>query len=250
MTSTITFAAAVPIGAWHAFIPHAFESLANQGVELDVALLDASGDPRVVEAAEKCPLDFAYRRHGPDQGQSDAIDEGWRKTDGSVVFWLNGDDRLTPGALKRVRDLFDCNPDIDVVYGQSDFIDGQGRRIGQHDQTEEISDLLLRSNIISQPSCFVRRTALDSIEGVNKSLHYVMDWDLWIRLYRNGARFLHSDQTYSEVYIGNDTKTGAVSPDRLTEVFNLVRRHAGYWPALKSTVALAAHTLQSRRQQA
>jgi len=250
MTSTISFAAAVPIGAWHDFIPHAFASLASQDVELEVALLDASGDPRVAEAAKCAQLAFAYRRHGPDQGQSDAIDEGWRKTTGSVVFWLNGDDRLTPGALKQVKALFDNDPDLDVIYGQSDFIDGQGCRIGRHDQTGEISDLLLRSNIISQPSCFVRRSALDSIQGVDKSLHYVMDWDLWIRLYRNGARFLHTDQIYSEVYIGRDTKTGAVSPVRLAEVFNLVRRHAGYWPALKSTAALATHTLQSRRQQA
>ncbi|BDX00674.1 glycosyltransferase family 2 protein [Maricaulis maris] len=250
MTSTISFAAAVPIGSWHAFIPKAFESLATQEVSLAVALLDASGDARVALAADESRLPFAYRRHGPDKGQSDAIDEGWRETHGSVVFWLNGDDRLTPDALKRVNDLFEFNPGVDVVYGRSNFIDGRGRCIGHHDQIGVMSDLLYRSNIISQPSCFVRRSALNSIQGIDKSLHYVMDWDLWIRLYRNGARFLHTNDTYSEVYVGRDTKTGAVSPDRLAEVFNLVRRHAGYWSALKSTISLASHTLQTRRKHA
>lgn len=250
MTSTMTFAAAIPLGAWHDFIPHAFESLAVQEAELEVALLDASGDPRIAEAADSSGLDFVYRRHGPDDGQADAIDEGWRHTSGSVVFWLNGDDRLTPEALKNVRALFNSNPEVDVVYGQSDFIDGQGQCIGRHDQTGDISNLLYRSNIISQPSCFVRRSALDAVQGIDSKLHYVMDWDLWIRLYSAGAKFLHTNQTFSEVYIGRDTKTGAVSPERLAEVFKLVRRHAGYWPAFKSTVSLAAHTLQSRRQNA
>ncbi|OLF71740.1 hypothetical protein AWH62_11410 [Maricaulis sp. W15] len=238
------------MGAWHDFIPHAFNSLAAQDVDLELALLDASGDPRVAEAANSCGLDFAYRRHGPDEGQAAAIDEGWRRTEGSVVFWLNGDDRLTPNALANARALLDSNPDVDVVYGHSDFIDAHGHHIGRHDQISDISDILYRSNIISQPSCFVRRSALDAVHGINSKLHYVMDWDLWVRLYSNGSKFLHTNQTYSEVYIGRDTKTGAVSPKRLAEVFNLVRRHSGYWSALKSTASLAAHTLQSRRRTA
>ncbi|WP_300540837.1 glycosyltransferase [Maricaulis sp.] len=248
MTPTVSFAAAIPVGSWHAFIPAAFASLAAQGVNLEVALVDASGDPRVAEAADRSNLSFAYRRHGPDKGQADAIDEGWRHTRGDIVFWLNGDDRLASGALKTIGEIFDANPDVDVIYGRSGFIDANGRHIGMHDQVEAVSDLLYRSNIISQPSCFVRRKALEAANGIDTSLHYVMDWELWIRLYACGARFFHTEQRLSDVYVGDDTKTGEVSLQRLREVYTVVRRYAGHWPAIKSTVSLWAHTLRHRRQ--
>lgn len=246
MSETVNFAAAVPVGAWHDFLPSTFESLASQNIPLQVALLDASNDPRVAAAADASGIKFIYRRHGSDVGQSDAIKEGWRHTDADVVFWLNSDDRLLPGALALVSAAFQSEPGPDVVYGGSDFIDALGRRIGSHDQVEDISALLLRSNIISQPSCFARRAAVEQVGGLDGSLHYVMDWDLWVRLYRDGARFVRVDETLSAVYMGEGTKTEHVAPDRLSEVFNLVHRNAGLWPATKSTLALIAHTLHSR----
>ena len=87
---------------------------------------------------------------------------------------------------------------------------------------------------------------MEKVGGLDGDLHYVMDWDLWVRLYRDGARFERLGDTLSAVYMGEGTKTGHVAPARLTEVFNLVNRNAGLWPATKSTLALIAHTLHSR----
>jgi len=242
-----SFAAAVPIGEWHPFLPRALASLAVQTVPLEIAFLDASGDPRVAEAADASGLDFAYRRHGPDEGQSAAIAEGWRETGGAVVFWLNADDQLLPGALDAVAEAFEAEPDLDVVYGGSEFINDEGVHLGVHDQVADMSALILRSNIISQPSCFVRRRAAEAVGGLNLDLHFAMDWDLWVRLYRSGAKFRRLDRTLSAVFMGEGTKTGQVAPNRLSEVFALVHRNAGAWAALKSTVALTAETLSRRR---
>jgi GT2 family glycosyltransferase len=248
--SSPSFAVAIPIGAWHPFIPAAFDSLACQDVSLDIALLDASGDDRVAAAADASGLQFTYRRHGADAGQSAAIDEGWQNTGGDIAFWLNGDDRLKPGALETVRSILEQHTDADIVYGHSDFIDSSGKLIGVHDQVAEMSDLLYRSNIVSQPSCFVRRAALDAVGGINRDLQYVMDWDLWVRLRLNGARFLHTHHTLSAVYIGDDTKTGEIPARRLKEVYELVRQTSGHWSAFKSTASLAAHTLDNRWRRA
>jgi glycosyltransferase involved in cell wall biosynthesis len=250
MPDVIRFAVAIPIGQWHDFIPAAFESLASQGVPMDIALLDASEDPRVAEAADASGLAFTYRRHGPDGGQSDAIREGWANTGGDVVFWLNGDDRLLPSALEAVTRAFQSKAQPDVVFGGSDFIDGEARTIGQHDQVAEASPLLLRSNVISQPSCFVRRTAMEAVGGVDRDLHFVMDWDLWVKLYKSGYSFLRIEQALSAVFIGEGTKTEQVSARRLGEVFALVHRNAGLWAATKSALSLWAHTLKTRRSDA
>lgn len=199
------------------------------------------------KAADASGIDFAFRREGPDAGQAAAIAEGWRETEGEVIFWLNADDRLTPNALSRVGALMAGEQAPDVVFGGSDFIDLEGRRTGEHDQVADASDLLLRSNTISQPSCFARREAVERTGGLDETLHFVMDWDLWVRLYQAGARFERIEETLSEVYMGGGTKTGLASYGRLKEVFMLVNRNAGPWAAVKSTLSLGAETLRRRR---
>ena len=38
-----------------------------------------------------------------DKGQSDALNKGFKKAKGEWLFWLNADDVLLPGALKRLE---------------------------------------------------------------------------------------------------------------------------------------------------
>lgn len=208
--------------------------------------MDASADPRVSDALDESALNIVYRRHGPDDGQAAAIDEGWRNTAAEYVFWLNADDRLLPGALERVLDRFNSAPAPDVVFGESLFVDEHDAPIGKHEQVTAVSALLLRSNCISQPSCFARRSAVERVGGLDTRLHFVMDWDLWIRLYQDGAKFEHVDEALSAVYMGRGTKTGLVSARRLREVYALVNRHAGAWAAFKATGSLYLETLRHR----
>lgn len=229
-------------------LPRALLSLREQNSPLKVAFLDASGDSRVAEAADSCGLEFSYRRHGRDAGQAAAIREGWERIGGDVLFWLNADDQLLPNTLSRVRAILEACPKADVVYGGAEFIDIAGKRIGLHDQVGEMSRLILRSNIIAQPSCFARRRAVEAVGGIDPELHFVMDWDLWVRLYCAGAHFQRVDRLLSAIYIGNGTKTEQVSRRRLAETFALVRRNAGIWTAAKSTASLAVHTLVSRQR--
>lgn len=245
MAEPIRFAVTLPVGAWHPLLTSALESLAVQTPPLDVAFMDASLDPRVAAAADASGLNFTVRQAGPDAGQADAIAEGWARTEGDVVFWLNADDRLKPGALARAAEAFTADPDLGVFHGGSEFIDLSGTLIGVHDQVDAVSDLLYRSNIISQPSCFVRRDWMERVGGLDRSLHYTMDWDLWIRLYAAGARFSHTPEILSEVYMGPGTKTAQINPRRLGEIAALVNRHAGPVNALKSVFAFATHTARN-----
>lgn len=240
------FGVAIPIGSWHPFLPHALASLENQSASLEVAVLDASDDPRVRDAIDHSGLNIVYRRHGQDAGQSAAIDEGWRNTTAPYIFWLNADDRLLPGALEFVLDKFNAETAPDVVFGESEFIDENDQVVGRHGQVEPVTDLLLRSNTISQPSCFTRRASIEDIGGINTALHFVMDWDLWVRLYRQGAKFQYVDKALSAVYMGAGTKTGLVSSRRMREVYALASANAGTWSAVKSTVSLYLETLRRR----
>jgi glycosyltransferase involved in cell wall biosynthesis len=119
-----------------------------------------------------------------DRGQSEAINKGWRRTRGEIIAWLNADDLHRPGAIAKVVAFFRRYPDVDLVYGDCDFISMQGdvlRR--QYTQAANAVDLLRSPvSLILQPAAFFRRRVLETVGYLNETLHFVMDLDYWLRL--------------------------------------------------------------------
>src|SRR3569833_700758 len=48
-----------------------------------------------------------------DSGMYDAVNRGFRRAQGEILAYLNCDEQYLPGALKRVRDFFEANPNKD-----------------------------------------------------------------------------------------------------------------------------------------
>ena len=122
----------------------------------------------------------------PDNGQSDALCKGFDISKGEIIGWINADDIYTPGTISRATRFFDEYPQVDVVYSGCFLIDEVGRVI-QTWQTHDFSlkDLLFGDYFIHQPTIFLRRQVIEKAGFVNASLHYVMDYELWLRLGRN-----------------------------------------------------------------
>lgn len=236
------FAISIPVGAYHPFLSSCFECLAHQKNDgLEVALMDASNDPRVSALADQYADLFAYRRHGPDQGQSDAIAEGWQHLSGDILGWLNADDCLFPDAITKAQTAFAADPSLDLVYGHSAIIDEDKAWCGYHWAVERPSPRILEAGIISQPSCFFKRQAYEAIGGINRDLHYTMDWDLWMRLYKSGTRFGFIDDVLSTVLWGGDTKTSSFTPQRRAELKQLISENAPPEIAKKTFRSFAIH---------
>lgn len=240
------FAISVPVGAWHPFLPQALASLKSQGDGVAAALLDASGDPRVKAVADAHDDWLAFRRHGPDKGQSDAILEGWDNLEGDWLGWLNADDILMPGALAQIRAAHAADPSLEVIYGHSTILDDAGAMTGYHFNVEPPGDRLLQAGIISQPSCLFSRAAYDRAGGLNRDLHYTMDWDLWIRLYKEGAKFGFVDAPLSMVLWGADTKTASLNAQRREELQAIIAQHAPEAAQKGTFRAFAVHAIADR----
>lgn len=239
----VSFGISVPVGAYHPLLVETLKSLSVQSPRPSVALLDASGDERVAQIADRFDELLTYRRHGPDDGQSSAILEGWHHVRGDILGWLNADDALFPDALSVVDAVYEQHPETDVVYGQSTIIDDSHAVTGYHWAVEPPSDNIFHSDIISQPSCFFRRTAYEKAGGLDKELHYTMDWDLWIRLMKAGARFQFVDTPMSRVLWTRDAKTGGFHANRRREIDTILKAHAGGGRRLKSFIGFALHNL-------
>lgn len=226
MSSDLVFSITVPIGSYHPFLASCLASLRAQNVPLEIAVLDASKDDRVRETVDHFSDIITFRHHGPDNGQADAIMKGWASTQGGVLGWLNADDVLAPGALRSASRAFLADPSRDVIYGHSLICDDDSFITGYHWNVMPPGEQILSTCSISQPSCFFKRSALEEIGGLDRGLHYTMDWDLWIRLHQYGAKFYLEESIRSLVLWSKQAKTGGFGRTRRAEIKQILDTHA------------------------
>lgn len=162
----------------------------------------------------------------PDRGQSDAINKGMRVATGGIVGWLNADDVLLPGALGKVAEAFEKNPDAVVVYGVGAKTDLDGREIKRMPLREFVSSRLRKAWELIQPAMFFRRDAYWKVGGLDESLHYAMDWDLLLKLAKVGKVVAIPDHLANIRYYP-ETKTNTGGWKRMREIAGIARNHNG-----------------------
>jgi len=167
-----------------AYISHTIESvLAQREVRVEFRVLDggSADGTRELLRGYGDRLDWVSE---PDGGQSAAINRGWREAQGEIVTYLNSDDVLLPGALRRVADFFEQHPEVEAVYGDCDYVDERGAVSGPYPTRPYDYARLVREavNYIPQPATFFRRRVLASEGYLDESLQYLMDFDYWLRL--------------------------------------------------------------------
>lgn len=162
----------------------------------------------------------------PDSGQADGIDKGFRSTNGEIVAWLNADDLYLPGAVMTAVAALEQDALAPGVYGNAEFVDAEGRAIGPCAQVEpfDLGRLINVLDFIVQPTTFFRRTAYDAAGGLDRSLNYCLDYDLWIRLGQH-APLRYVERTLAQVRLHPETKTASGGLPRLLEIERMIRRH-------------------------
>lgn len=143
----------------------------------------------------------------PRLGQAHAVNLGLRTAKGEIVGWLNADDRYVPDAFETVVHAFAEAPEADVVFGNWEVIDDAGRVVERHrgapyDTAEQLEGI----NLVAQPTVFVRRRLFDRIGYLDETLHYVMDYELWLRASRvTDLRWI--DATLAQFRVHDASKT-------------------------------------------
>lgn len=126
-----------------------------------------------------------------DGGQSAAFNKGFSHARGRFLTWLNADDILTHGALKSIARAIRRHPACEWFIGSCVWTDAE-LRIRRCFCAHRFSDLRANNGMLSVggPSSFFTKRLLDGAGGIDETLHYKMDTDLWNRFYRNcGARY-------------------------------------------------------------
>lgn len=193
---------------------------------LEVLVFDSLSNDRTPEVLRRWETRATIFRE-KDQGQSDAIDRGFKMAKGEILTWLNTDDVFYPGALDRARKLFLENPDADIISGKGTILDRCGNFQTAFPEGPFLDDRGLRyCNLrVLQPSVFFTRKILERAKGIDPDLRYVMDWDLWCRFINAGAHWKLVDDFFSAARFYPETKTGSGGLPRFRERLRIARKH-------------------------
>lgn len=164
----------------------------------------------------------------PDNGQSDALNKGFARARGKILAWINSDDLLLPGAVDAAVQAFADDPQLGMVCGNGYVLDEHGERIGAFPYTEafNLQRLLHFGDTILQQSAFFSREAFDAVGGLNASLQWTLDWDLFIRIgKRFPVRTLTAELGAIRVHGAAKTSTGGWK--RLEEIQRMLEQHTG-----------------------
>lgn len=125
----------------------------------------------------------------PGGGAAAAINAGLRSMPDKVEFvsWLGDDDLLEPGAFFAIQDEIVKDDKNVAGYGMCRYINLDGEVIG-HNRSGQWAVNLAKwgPDLIPQPGSLIRRRSLEQSGGLDESLKWAFDLDLFLRLARDG----------------------------------------------------------------
>lgn len=117
-----------------------------------------------------------------DGGQSAAFNKGFSHARGRFLTWLNADDVMLPGTLKKLKMSIECTPGCEWFVGGVLWLDPEMKVI-RCGRGRPFSNVRYEEGNVSVwgPSSFFTKRLLESVGGVDERFFYTMDTDLWLR---------------------------------------------------------------------
>ena len=214
----------IPCYNYGHFLEEAVSSVLDDQADVDVRALiiddaspDDSADVARKIAARDPRVDVAV--HTSNKGHIATYNEGLLEwADGDYCVLMSADDRLTPGALRRARDLLDDHVGVGFVYGRALWVTHGTPPPTARTKVRGWSvwpgqwwlERLFRQgeNPITSPEVVMRTSVLRRVGAFDARLPHAADMELWMRLAANaGVGFVRGvDQAYYRVHQENMRK--------------------------------------------
>lgn len=235
------------------FIEDTITSIWSQkgGFELEHIIADGGSTDGSVEVIKKYDALYKSRKvkiecrqltflwwSRKDKGQTDAINQAVAVATGEIINWINSDDILvSKNSLAIVAEAFKKHSP-DIVIGRGGIIDISGKNIGEgallsrlkdNDDFQRVLPSVVKGNFLSQQSLFFKRSLLKATP-LDASLHYTMDWDVYIKFLKKNDTFYFIPKIIGAIREHPEAKT-QLMPKRAYQERLMVYRRNNVWSA-------------------
>jgi glycosyltransferase involved in cell wall biosynthesis len=168
-----------------AYVDEAVDSALTQSPEPPhvVVVDDGSREPATLAALAALPADVELIRQD-NQGAAAARNAGLARVRTPYALVLDGDDRLTPGALAALRGVLDAEPGVGFAYGlMEQFGEMSGvLRFPPYDPYALLYRHTIGLSALARTEVFERTCGFDPAFGEYE------DWELWLHALACGHR--------------------------------------------------------------
>lgn len=206
---------------------------------IEVIALDSSKTMRcrdiVARHAARLTLRYEYRPDMP--SWTVKTNRAAAMARSRYVAMLHQDDLWLPGRLKNILHALDADPDAAMLLTAATIIDESGRTLGRWRCPLEgrsswegaaVMERLLVQNFVALPSVVMRRDIWKAAGGLDESLWYTPDWDIYMKAAMRGRVSYIAEATVAfRIHGGSQTMLGSRSPaDFLNQMEIVVARYA------------------------
>jgi len=133
-----------------------------------------------------------------DDGQSDALNKGFKLATGDILAYLNSDDCYADATvISKVVNHFTTQNGVDVVYGRREMIDENGYFTYCFPYSPFSKHHLYLADYIPQECAFWGRDIFEKAGPyVSCEFDFAMDYELWLRFLEYDAKFISIDEVF------------------------------------------------------
>lgn len=216
---------------------------------IEIVVIDTSTGPETLEIVKRYENTLNLTIYQPNDidGCSLKTNFGVQQAKADYVTWLCQDDLWLPGRAAAIRRWIAKDPEAVLHLAPTAIIDKEGKRLGDWhcplpDNTGPIDrdmlcERLMVQNFVAAVSPVIRRESWNKCGGIDPSLWYSGDWELWLKLAQSGPVHYHGELTAGfRIHCESATSTGSRDADDFREQLQIVvDRHIGALPLSRQT---------------
>jgi glycosyltransferase involved in cell wall biosynthesis len=210
------------------FIEETILSVLNQTYQnIQYIVIDGGSNDGTIEVINRYIDKIDLFIHEKDNGQTDAINKGFRLAKGGLIGWLNSDDILSEKSVEEVVERYLENSDGAIYFNNNLFIINESGEIINKRKLNIGSKNTLLNNCydLIQPGSFYNSQYLSTVNYLDSNLNYCMDLDLWLKLLSLGPIYNIDSESCSYFRVWSKSKTYNGGREFILEINKTLNKH-------------------------
>lgn len=211
-------------------IKDSIDSVKDQGVaDLEHIICDGKSTDRTLSVVENNLSELILLSSVPDSGMYEAINRGLKLSKGDIIGLLHSDDQFySADVLKKVSQVFDENPEINLVYGDGVYVrDDDNRKLIRKYSSSKFSRWKLFFGWIPLHTTFFIRSELIKEIGLYSTFYSISsDYDWSLRVFKSSnVRPYYLRETLVKMKLGGKSTTASLQTKKSSEDLEIINKN-------------------------
>jgi glycosyltransferase involved in cell wall biosynthesis len=219
-------------------IAQTIESVLNQTYShLEYIIIDGASTDRTIEIIKRYESKFKGRMRWiseQDAGMYDAMNKGIALAAGELIGILNADDWYEDDSIKKIIEAHRKYGDV-IFYGIARYIENDKELM-----LKTTNYQFLDREMLPHPTCFVPKNIYQRYGGYNVQCQIAADYELLLRFYFQGVRFVQIDEVLANFRTGGITTTQdmqcAIETFRIRYQYGFISKRQLYIAIIKKKI--------------